>query len=663
MIAMSEFEPDLILYVTQEHVDGRKTLRYAATAKDPDLRLFHSQIGQVPLEKDPEEHFREFLRDNAQASKYGLTDWVPGRGVELRELLPEVLQHRLWEWRDRGWTILLISNEVWIPWEMLKLKDPDSRSPAGPFFAEAFSVTRWRSGEQPPRNLPLRTIATVIPQDSGLPQAENEREIFEKLEVGKHKVLKIAPVHAPLKEAMDSGLYDGWHFAGHGVGGHGSPHLWGLVLEEDGELTATQLRMLDGRFGQHRPLVFLNACFSGRGAASLAGVTGLASSFIEAGAGAFLGLHWAVKDQQAFCFAEAFYKRFFSGVPIGEAVRQARLKIRERFGGHGWLAYTVFAHPLARCVPEPAEKREAREGRPKRRSRPEKRKSKIVRRQREPAPTASVVETPVPKPGNALASVVPVGGRRDFQSFPKAVQEAREKQPQERVHEKTGMFLVYVPGGDYTLGDEDLISWSGPVHVVRLSPFWIGKYPVTVKQYLDFLKENPDYRKPDFWDDPRFNQLGHPVVGLSWMEAKDYCRWAGLDLPSEAQWEAAARGMDQRPYPWGKEPPTSSTANFGSERSGTTPVGAFPDGAGPCGTLDQAGNVWEWCADPWAADAYQQFEECQLDPVAREDGETRVVRGGSWRNPARDLHAAYRDRGAASSRFNNQGFRCLWRPT
>jgi formylglycine-generating enzyme required for sulfatase activity len=195
---------------------------------------------------------------------------------------------------------------------------------------------------------------------------------------------------------------------------------------------------------------------------------------------------------------------------------------------------------------------------------------------------------------------------------------------------------------------------------VWLSPFWIAKYPVTNEQYARFLAANPGHPRPAFWADARFNQPAHPVVGVTWDDAQAYCRWAGLALPTEAQWEAAARGTDRRPYPWGDAPPTPQHANFGG--SGTTPVGAFPAGVGPYGTLDQAGNVWEWCADSWVPDAYQRFSDGAKDPVAQGDKTLRSVRGGSWNNPARDLHAALRDCGSARSRFNWQGFRCAWQP-
>jgi len=228
------------------------------------------------------------------------------------------------------------------------------------------------------------------------------------------------------------------------------------------------------------------------------------------------------------------------------------------------------------------------------------------------------------------------------------------------VHEKTGIELVFVPGGEYTLGAEGLANAS-PVHVVRLSPFWIGKVPVTNKQYALFLNANPKAEKPDFWRDSSFNKPRQPVVGVSWAEAQAFCRWAELQLPSEAQWEAAARGTDGRRFPWGNEEPSSQHANFGSAIGRTMPVGAHPLGQGPFGTLDQAGNVAEWCKDVWDHEAYQKRGFYKLDPVVTKgDYRGRPVRGSDWCSHALFMAAAFRTFGMTSyQNAGRVGFRCL----
>jgi formylglycine-generating enzyme required for sulfatase activity len=229
---------------------------------------------------------------------------------------------------------------------------------------------------------------------------------------------------------------------------------------------------------------------------------------------------------------------------------------------------------------------------------------------------------------------------------------ADEPKPgEEWINEKDGSVLVYVPGGEYALGEG-----SGR-HRVILSPFWIGKYPVTNEQYGRFLKVNPKAKKLEYWDDQRFNQPQHPVVGVSWDEAKAYCAWASLQLPSEARWEAAARGTDERRFPWGNAEPAPEHASF-DRQDGTTPVGAFPKGAGPFGTLDQAGNVWEWCEDVWNADAYKERDGKEDPDATIDDAAVRCLRGGSWNYPAGTLAAAYRHGFGASDRSGSVGFRC-----
>ncbi len=219
----------------------------------------------------------------------------------------------------------------------------------------------------------------------------------------------------------------------------------------------------------------------------------------------------------------------------------------------------------------------------------------------------------------------------------------------ERVHSTDGSVLVYVPGGEFTLGaaDFDQPNWvrqrSEPVHSARLGPFWIGKYLVTNEQYALFLEANPGQQRPEHWDDESFNAPKQPIVGVSWLAAWAYCRWALLDLPTEAQWEAAARGTSERHYPWGDEGPTPELANYMGKK--TTPIDAFPGGAGPYGTLDQAGNVWEWCLDKFDRNAYD-YRQGQTDPVVKaevsDESVIRVGRGGSWADGAKFLRTTFR---------------------
>ncbi len=207
----------------------------------------------------------------------------------------------------------------------------------------------------------------------------------------------------------------------------------------------------------------------------------------------------------------------------------------------------------------------------------------------------------------------------------------------------TGIRFLWIPGGRFRMGGTTYPA-EQPVHWARISPFWLAETPVTNRQYAVFL-EKTGAREPDYWRDKRFSVPEQPVVGVSWDDAQDFCAWLSkasgrrVLLPSEAQWEFAARGTDGREYPWGKEPPDETRAcfNLGGQEGQPAPVGSFPAGRGPFGTLDQAGNVWEWCRDAWDENAYAKPEHADeaIDPVLdSKDAERRVLRGGGWILPA-----------------------------
>jgi len=238
---------------------------------------------------------------------------------------------------------------------------------------------------------------------------------------------------------------------------------------------------------------------------------------------------------------------------------------------------------------------------------------------------------------------------------------------------------ITIPAGPFWMGaqkhdpskvnyDPEAQEHESPVHQVHLDAYQIGRYPVTVEEYRKFVEDdgysNPEWwkiggfgktKKPQGWDEQVLHP-NRPVVNVSWYEASAYCAWAGDRLPTEAEWERAARGKDGRKYPWGNEQPDSERANYDSLKVGhATPVGLYPLGATPEGIQDLGGSVWEWVAD-WNG---KYTKSPAGNPRGPESGRVRVSRGGSWYKDPRGLRAAGRDWGQPDGRQDNIGFRCV----
>jgi len=198
------------------------------------------------------------------------------------------------------------------------------------------------------------------------------------------------------------------------------------------------------------------------------------------------------------------------------------------------------------------------------------------------------------------------------------------------VNPKDGAELLWVPAGSFGMGSTEGPPNERPVHRVSLSGFWLYQHEVTNGQFGQFAAAT-GFADSD-WQKYAEGREPHPVVRVSWEGARAYAEWAGVALPTEAQWEYAARGPKGSKYPWGDQWSDRKLCwwwNRGqNEDVGTFPVGSFPDGASWCGALDLAGNVYEWCAD-WFSPTYYAQSPAH-DPPGPEQGETRVSRGGSW---------------------------------
>jgi len=236
--------------------------------------------------------------------------------------------------------------------------------------------------------------------------------------------------------------------------------------------------------------------------------------------------------------------------------------------------------------------------------------------------------------------------------------------------------MVFVPAGVFIMGSDVGADDERPRREVYLEAFYIDKYEVTNAEYVDFLNavenhlercggyvcidtkdEDPDshilYKAGRYTVEAGYEN--HPVIKVSWYGAKAYCEYYGKRLPSEAEWEKAARGTDGRVYPWGDEF-DASRANTDYRVGDTTPVGSYPAGISPYGAYDMAGNVWEWVADWYRAYPGSDY---QFDFFGQK---YKVVRGGSWNHPGHDARCSYRDIAHPARRILVVGFRCAKTP-
>ena len=245
------------------------------------------------------------------------------------------------------------------------------------------------------------------------------------------------------------------------------------------------------------------------------------------------------------------------------------------------------------------------------------------------------------------------------------------------ITDERGAAMVLVPAGEFIMGSDDWTGSEKPAHSVYLDAYYIDKYEVTNAAFAEFLNEmgnqiegvagkahwveavDPDlhiHQVDGIWRaDP--GRADHPINEVTWFGARAFCEWRGGALPTEAQWEKAARGVDGRTYPWGEQEPTCEMANFVGCFYDSVPVDSYPEWVSPYGAFNMAGNVHEWTND-WYNPEYYANSPYE-NPPGPESGDYKIFRGASWFNGSYQLRTTYRYPKLPVLTYKANGFRCV----
>lgn len=243
---------------------------------------------------------------------------------------------------------------------------------------------------------------------------------------------------------------------------------------------------------------------------------------------------------------------------------------------------------------------------------------------------------------------------------------------EKEVKGKDGAPMVLIPEGSFPMGvphgDRDGGRDEYPRHDVFVDNFYIDKFELTNGRYLEFVKatnhrvpQNPKNATRNLWQGDTITEslTDRPVVNVDWADAQAYCQWAGKRLPTEAEWEKAAKGTADRRFPWGNVEPTNKHLNFNQQWIGEKtlmPVGSYEAGKSPFGVYDMAGNVWEWVNDWYDANYYEKSPA--KNPTGPETGTKRVLRGSGWQNETPTVRIFTRVDSDPTIRNESTGFRC-----
>ncbi len=345
--------PDLTLLIEQNSNNGKLTLKYTLYSPDNSLNLNY-KIFQIPIaQQNLGAFFLDFFYDIDIIQQQGLDveDIMKGKGAKLyRDLFPPELRRIFWNIHDKVKSIIINSEEPWIPWEMCFMYPEDIGITEGVFLCEAYEISRWilNSSCAFVSDISLANAAFVIPSDSMLKFPLSEKNQIEAiLRSINAQVTEITASRNDVKKSFLTGNYTAWHFSGHGTDSQGTDTSHYKILLENGADFSPDDIIGMKSIGKVRPIIFFNACQASRPGLGLTGLSGWPKEFIDNNVGAFIGAYWSVNDETACKLSVKFYELLAAGETIAAALKKARLHVKDD-GNPTWLAYTLYADPFAK---------------------------------------------------------------------------------------------------------------------------------------------------------------------------------------------------------------------------------------------------------------------------------------------------------------------------
>lgn len=648
--------------------------RRALTSEEEQVQHFGRELFEALMVGDIRSRF-DLLQERAQRQGAGVR-------IRLRIQPPEVAT---------------------LPWEFLY----DGRRGEYVCLSLNTPVVRYLETAQPSQPLlvtpPLRILGLVCsprdlePLNVGLEKQRIEHAVADLV---RRSLVELTWLEGQswrhLQRAMRRGPWHIFHFVGHGDFDELRDEGFVALVNDEGLTYPLYANELSRLLADHRPLrlALLNACAGAR-SSSRDLFSSTAAALVRRGVAAVLAMQYPITDAAAIEFAQTFYESLAEAMPVDAATGEARKAISISIANsHEWgTPVLLMRSPDGKLFEiEDANKDDKVTGR----------QGDKERGKQQDGDTANTPPKPEVDYGAVIAQLQAqlAEQQRKMGELQQPTVVPPQPPPKTQANwQKIGIELVEIPAGEFLMGsdkskDKDAYDDELPQHKLYLPAFRIARTPVTVAQFEQFVKAEK-YKttaevkgsawnwaekegqwqwleiKGAFWAQPRgpqsnvLQKANHPVTCVSWHDAQAFCTWAGVRLPSEAEWERAARGTDGWIYPWGHPAPDQSRCNFNLNVGDTTPVGNYPKGASPEGLLDMAGNVREWTISLWGNDVnkpdfgYPYKVGDGRENLAAGDDVIRVVRGGSFVNDHRVVRCAYRDGNGPEARNFNLGFRVV----